>query len=390
LRPIHAYTFGLISQVSRFVFSIPFLRQAANFSTQAPLLRDAFKAVVGIAQPRRMPPFAEQSFKEWFTERMTARGWQSRDENGATRHLIFDPQSQQPRVILFPDTFNNYFHPGTAQAATEVLEAAGFSVCVPLPFLCCGRPLFDYGMLDTAKKWLLNILAALREEIRADTPLVVLEPSCATTFRDELFNLFPNDEDAKRLKQNTLLLSEFLQKHAPDWQAPKLHRKAIVHGHCHHKSVLKMHDEMDVLRRMEVDFHELDSGCCGMAGAFGFESGEHYDVSIKCGERVLLPAVRQADLDELVIADGFSCREQIAQQTERHALHLAEVLQMALREGESGPSGDKPEEKYAAHYAPQPSLLKTLMILGAVGLLLTFLLSLINATRKKTEKREDI
>ena len=363
LRPVHAYVFGLISQMSRFVFAVPYLRFLANFATQSPLLSSAFKGVVGVDQARRMPPFADQSFKEWFVARMTERGWKPTDENGVARTTIFDPNSSGPRVILFPDSFNNYFHPTTAQAACEVLEKAGCSVVVPLPFLCCGRPLYDYGMLGMAQDWLKKILAALREEIRQGTPMIVLEPSCCATFRDELTNLFPNDQDAQRLKSNTLLLSEYLHEHLKDWQAPKLERKAVVHGHCHHVSIMGMTDEIEILRSMGVDFDELDSGCCGMAGAFGFEKGEHYDVSIACGERVLLPAVRQANDDEILIADGFSCREQISQTTDRHALHLAEVLHLAQTQGERGP--DESPDKFAASYPQQPSLLKTLAIIGA-------------------------
>ena len=361
-RPVHAYVFGLISQMSRFVFAVPYLRRLANFFTQAPVLSGAFKAAVGIAPERRMPPFADHSFKEWFVERMVKRGWKAEDENGLARTTIFDPNATGQRVILFPDSFNNYFHPTTAQAACEVLEAAGCAVVVPQPFLCCGRPLYDYGMLGIAQDWLRKILATLRDEIRAGTPMVVLEPSCCATFRDELTNLFPNDEDAQKLKSNTLLLSEFLQQHVENWQPPQLERQAKVHGHCHHVAIMSMTDEIEILRNMGVEFHELDSGCCGMAGAFGFEKGEHYDVSIKCGERILLPAVREADEDTLLIADGFSCREQISQTTDRHALHLAEVLRLAQTQGKNGPQ-QAPDE-FAARYSAPPSKLKTALIVG--------------------------
>jgi len=152
-----------------------------------------------------------------------------------------------------------------------------------------------------------------------------------SVFRDELINLFPNDIGAKRLSQQTFLLSEFLVKKAEHYQLPQLQRKALVHGHCHHKAIMKMTDEEAVLAKLGLDFKALDSGCCGMAGAFGFEK-DHYDVSIKVGERVLLPAVRSASQDTLIIADGFSCREQIAHCTNRRALHLAEVIQMAMHE----------------------------------------------------------
>jgi Fe-S oxidoreductase len=166
----------------------------------------------------------------------------------------------------------------------------------------------------------------------------VLEPSCAAVFRDELTDILPRDENARRLQQQTFLLSELLQQRAPEFRTPELHKRAIVHGHCHHKAVMKMDAEVAVLDRLGLDYDLLDSGCCGMAGAFGFEAGDHYGVSIAAGERVLLPAVRQAGSDTLVIADGFSCREQIAQTTKRRALHLADVLQLALHA-----SGDQTE-----------------------------------------------
>src|SRR5579872_7489912 len=196
-------------------------------------------------------------------------------------------------------------------------------------------------MLDRAKRLLLDILDALEPEIEQRIPVVVLEPSCATVFRDELLNLFPHDERARRLSQQTFLLSEFLERKVPSLELPQFHRKALVHGHCHHKSVMKMTDEESVLKKMGVDFQVPAPGCCGMAGAFGFEQ-DKYDMSIAVGELELLPAVRKAPADWMIVADGFSCREQIAQCTDRHAVHLAEVLQMALR---SEPMAAYPERR---------------------------------------------
>jgi Fe-S oxidoreductase len=198
-------------------------------------------------------------------------------------------------------------------------------------------------MLDRAKNLLLDILDVLEPEIEAGISVVVLEPSCAAVFRDELINFFPKDVRAQRLAQRTFLLSEFLEKEAKRFPLPKLARKAIMHGHCHHKAVMKMTDEETVLRRMGLEYETPAPGCCGMAGSFGFEA-DKYEVSVAVGELELLPAVRRASPDCLIIADGFSCREQIAQCTDRHALHLAEVIQMALREGPLGPDGAYPED----------------------------------------------
>jgi Fe-S oxidoreductase len=199
-------------------------------------------------------------------------------------------------------------------------------------------------MLDRAKGLLLDTLDTLAIEIEAGMPVVVLEPSCAAVFRDELVNLFPHDARARRLSQRTFLLSEFLEKEANGFQPPRLERKALVHGHCHHKSLMKMTDAESLLKKMGVAYEAPAPGCCGMAGSFGFEH-EKYDISVAIGEMELLPAVRKAPLDTLILADGFSCREQIAQCTDRHALHLAEVMQMALREGHLGAAGPYPEKE---------------------------------------------
>jgi Fe-S oxidoreductase len=234
-----------------------------------------------------------------------------------------------PPVLLWPDTFNNYFLPATAKAAVEILETAGYHVILPQANLCCGRPLYDFGMLDRAQSLLLEILDALSPEIEAGIPIVGLEPSCVAVFRDELLNLFPNDARAQALARQTFLLSEFLDSNSRDSPLPRYERKALLHGHCHHKSIMKMTAEESLLRRVGIDFQAPAPGCCGMAGSFGFEH-DKYEISAAIGELELLPAVRKAPADWLIIADGFSCREQIRQGTGRHALHLAEVLQMAL------------------------------------------------------------
>jgi Fe-S oxidoreductase len=298
-----------------------------------------------------MPAFARQTFKGWWRRRPT------RAETAAAQ-----------RVLLWPDTFNNHFHPETAVAAVEVLEAAGFRVDVPRGSLCCGRPLYDFGMLDTAKRLLRQILDALAPELDAGTPIVVLEPSCASVFRDELVNLFPDDVNARRLKTQTYLLSEFLERFAPEFQTGMLQRAALVQGHCHQQAVLGMRDETAVLNKHVASCETLDAGCCGMAGAFGFES-DHYALSIACGERALLPAVRNAPKETLIVADGFSCREQIAQTTDRHALHLAEVLRLALHEGENTPQSDYPERAIEPLATTKTSWAMLLALIGGLGLL---------------------
>jgi Fe-S oxidoreductase len=342
-RPLSAYVFGYIHRWARLASVAPKL---ANFFSQTRGFSDAMKWVVGIAPERHVPAFAEENFKTWFAEREVRN-------------------ADRPRVVLWPDTFNTYFHPHVAKAATAVLEDAGFRVVVPRQNMCCGRPFYDFGLLKSARKYLENILHKLAPDIEAGTPVVVLEPSCCSVFRDELLNLIPHNENAMRLRGQTFTLAEFLTKKAPGYRAPLLRRKAILHGHCHHKSLLKMNADEELLRRMQVDFDALDSGCCGMAGAFGFEKGAHYDVSIKCGERVLLPRARAADEGEILLTDGFSCHEQILQQTGKNAMHLAQALELALQTGERekppAPKKEAPPETRRNHpdgHASHRSLFK--------------------------------
>src|SRR3984957_16398964 len=329
VRPLNAYAFGNIDFWARLASNAPGL---ANLTTQLPVLRDLAKFVAGIPAQRAIPPFAPRSFKSH---------WFGRGETSSTRHL------NGPPFLLWLDTFNYYFLPDTPMAAADVLEAAGFQVIVPRANLCCGRPLYDFGMLDRAEALLLRILDELSPEIEAAVPVVGLEPSCVAVFRDELLNLFPHDQRAQALARQTYLLSEFLESHARDFKLPRFERTALLHGHCHHKSIQRMTAEESVLLRLGVDFRQPAPGCCGMAGSFGFER-DKYDISMAIGELELLPAVRTAAADCLIIADGFSCREQIAQGTNRHALHLAEVLQMALEQDREQDDEDRLAAESAA------------------------------------------
>ena len=309
LRPLSKFVFGNIDIFAHLASVVPGF---VNIATQLPVVSEISKLLGGVPRQRRIPAFASQTFKSWFARR--------KGKNlGRTA------------VVLWPDTFNNYFQPDTAKAAVEVLEAAGFHVLLPEGNLCCGRPLYDIGMLDRAEAHLLKILDTLLPEIEAGIPVVGLEPSCVAVFRDELTNLFPDDVRARALSQQTFLLSEFLERYAKNFQLPRIARKALVHGHCHHKAIMKMNAEEAVLTRMGLDFDSPAPGCCGMAGAFGFEN-DKYEISREIGELELLPAVRDASPETLIIANGFSCREQISQETGRHALHLAEVIQMGLRQ----------------------------------------------------------
>ncbi|HEX4155441.1 MAG TPA: FAD-linked oxidase C-terminal domain-containing protein [Acidobacteriaceae bacterium] len=315
VRPAAAYSMGLIDRWAQIASRAPAL---VNLATQTPGISSIAKKIGGITQHRDMPAFPPQTFKRWFAQRDTTSS---------------SPMNVRGEVILWADTFNNYLFPHTAKAAVEVLEDAGFRVRVPQQHLCCGRPLYDFGMLDLAKSYLRSILTMLAPEIAAGTPIVCLEPSCASVFHDELVNLFPKEDAAHRLRKQIMLLPDFLDEvgYKPSQQNEALRgRKAVIHGHCHHKALWSMSPEQKLLREAGLEPELLDSGCCGLAGSFGYEP-EHFDISMKIGERVLFPRVRSSDHDTLIVADGFSCRQQIAHGTPRRALHLAEVLQMALK-----------------------------------------------------------
>lgn len=299
-RPPQHYAVGLIFRWARLASRAP--RLANRVAALA-------KTGVGVAPQRELPSLAPETFRTWFSRRPPPAA------------------AAGERVLLWPDTFTNYFAPERGRAAVAALEAAGFRVEIPSRVLCCGRPLYDCGMLPAAKRQLRHVVSELREEIRAGTTVVGLEPSCTAVFRDELPALFPHDEDCRRLSSQTLSFAELLA--ARNWEPPQLDGRAIVHGHCHQKALWGMDADVAVLSALGLEVDLLDSGCCGMAGGFGFQR-DHLDLSIACGERVLLPAVRAAPVDTLVVADGFSCCEQVEQTTRRRCLHTAEVVANAL------------------------------------------------------------
>jgi len=282
------------------------MARLANLPGQLPIVRGMVKSAIGIAQQRKIPPFAPESFQRSLASRPAKQ------------------DSSRPAVLLWPDTWNNYFHPQVAHAARQVLEDAGFRVEVPRGHLCCGRPLYDFGMLDRAKRYLLRVLDALAPQLQAETPIVVLEPSCASTFRDEARNLLADDPRTARLAKQTFLLSQFLSEKAKHYTSPAVAGKHILlHGHCHQKPLMSV--EVNLLQASGATVDLPDTGCCGMAGPFGFEA-DKYEISRKLADRVLLPAVEGADKETLIVTSGFSCREQIDQFSSRRAIHLAQAL----------------------------------------------------------------
>jgi len=312
LRPMAHYSMGWLPLLSQGASRAPGIVNALTQSPLAPLL----KKVGGITPERAIPTFAKQSFVSMWKCRPTS----SRTGQAPTRGP----------VLLWPDTFNNNFHPNVARAAVMVLEDAGFEVRVPTEPVCCGLTWVSTGQLSTAKRVLRRTLHVLRDDIVAGTPVVGLEPSCTAMFRSDGPELLGGDEDMRRLSKQTRTLAELLTELAPDWTPPQLDVDAIIQTHCHQHAIMGVDADTELMKRAGIRADRLGSGCCGLAGNFGFEAG-HYAVSRAAGERVLLPRVRQADPATAVLADGFSCRTQIEQgDTGRTAVHLAELLASGL------------------------------------------------------------
>jgi FAD/FMN-containing dehydrogenase/Fe-S oxidoreductase len=259
------------------------------------------RPIAGLAAGRRLPRVAARSFRSQFVAA------------GAGE-----------RVILFDDTFNGYFRPATAAAAARVLAHAGCRVELPRKHLCCGRPYYDAGMLDRARTALENALQVLEPGV----PVVILEPACLSVFRDELQQLFPGDARAEDLARRTLSLAEFLDQRG--YAPRRAFGRALLQGHCHQKALGGTGADAKLLRAAGLEVEAPDIGCCGMAGSFGFRQ-ETEAASRRIAELALLPKLRAAAPDTVVVADGFSCREQIEGLSGRPAQHLAEVLAGALK-----------------------------------------------------------
>jgi FAD/FMN-containing dehydrogenase/Fe-S oxidoreductase len=329
IRPAAHYSMGWLPVIARLVTAVPGLPPIVNLAGRTPGISRLAKRAGGIDARRDLPRFAGERFTAWFTRRPA------------------DPAARaERRVILWPDTFSNHFHPEVAKAAVTVLERAGFTVDVPVkprrgssprtPALCCGLTWISTGQLGLAERVLRRTVKALLPGLRAGVPVVVLEPSCAAVFRSDAAELLGSD-DARLLADRTRTLAELLVEAGwrPDGLLEGLSRegpagartsKAIAQVHCHQHAIMGFDPDTEILRRCGVDVEVLDTGCCGLAGNFGFERG-HYEVSAACAERGLWPAARQADPGTVVLADGFSCRTQLAAgRTGREGTHLAQLL----------------------------------------------------------------
>jgi Fe-S oxidoreductase len=323
------------------------LAPVSNWALANPLARWA-GGLAGIAPRRTLPAFASRTFSAWFNARRpangAARGSGAAHENGAARPA----GGAKPQIVLFHDTFMEYNTPELGRDAVEILERAGYEVVLP-ERKCCGRPMISKGLLEEAKANALHNLRVLKPYAERGVPILGVEPSCILTLKDDYRDLVPGP-DAERIAQHVTTVDEFLQQLT---RAGKLKypagsrpgapgarecgaresgsREFLVHGHCHQKALVGTGATLEVLRGIPgAKVTEIDSGCCGMAGSFGYER-EHYDVSLAIGELRLFPAVREAGPGATVVADGMSCRQQIAHGTGRSARHLVQVVAEALR-----------------------------------------------------------
>ena len=313
-RPLQAHSMGRIGEWAPLAMRAPGL---VNGLTGLPFFSYLTKKLAGIAPQRSLPGFARRSFRAQFDALQRSR----RDPTRPRSTRRGDP------VILFPDTFSNHFRPQSALSTVRVLEASGARVNLSPDKLCCGRPYYDFGMLDQAKASLEKIIAALGPQIESGAPVVVLEPGCHSVFRDEMVKILPGNAAAEKLAKQTVSLAELLeQRH---WKPRRIGGRALLHGHCHQKALGGTRADVALLEAAGIETSAPETGCCGMAGAFGFRP-DTYATSVKIAGLSLLPKVNGASPETFIVANGFSCRKQIEDLAGRETVHLADVLARTL------------------------------------------------------------
>ncbi|MFB6778889.1 FAD-binding and (Fe-S)-binding domain-containing protein [Streptomyces sp. NPDC056352] len=318
LRPATHYVMGRLPRWLRLAAPVaPVLNGLARIRPLAALA----KRLAGITAERTIPVLAGETFTRW-----------ARKRRGRGTVILSSDQV----VTVWPDTFTNHLSPEVGRAAVRVLEAAGRTVLYPERGVCCGLTYVSTGQLDKARTVMRRTLD--RMGFSLGDPLVVLEPSCAATLRTDLPELLPDDPRAAELAGSVRTLAQYLEECAPDWQPPRLNRRVAGQTHCHQHAVLGDAAERRLRERAGLE-GELSGGCCGLAGNFGFERG-HWDVSVACAEEQLLPSVRGAEPGTDILADGFSCRTQLAQLAGVRARHLAELLAEGLDGPAAHPSGN--------------------------------------------------
>jgi len=324
----------LVAWLPRYAPWVARAPELANVGHPGGVLARAGERLLGLSARRERPRWR----RDVFEGAATRVGGGVSPARPANSGMGPDNDEDRPEVVLWVDTFNTYFEPENAHAALRVLQAAGYRVHVPTPTgrpPCCGRTFLNAGLVDEARREGRRLLSALSPWAERDVPVVGLEPSCLLTLRDELPSLLPGEESSA-VADVSLLLDEFLVREAEAGRAPLdlgpvEARTALVHTHCHQKALGRVGTTEMVLERIPgLEVHTIRSGCCGMAGAFGYEA-EHYDISMTMGELDLLPTVRDADSEAWVVAAGVSCRHQIAHGASRESLTLAQALDASLR-----------------------------------------------------------
>ena len=304
--PLRNRIFGAIADLNRIGSA---LAPVSNWLAGSTFNRWLMELFAGIDRRRPLPSFASETFEDWFRKH---------PQNG---------QAANGEVVLFHDTFNNYNTPNVAIAAVRFLEKSGYRIAL-VEKKCCGRPMISKGMLSQAKEHAAWNIERLAPYAAKDTPVVGLEPSCLLTLRDE-YPEFVRTEATKNVAKNSFLFEEFVMREIGAGRlkldANGQGRKVLLHGHCHQKALVGAAPTIAMLKAAGYEVSEVDSGCCGMAGSFGFEK-EHYDLSIKIGNRRLAPAVQSAGAEVEVVAPGISCRQQIEHLAGRQAKHPAELL----------------------------------------------------------------
>jgi Fe-S oxidoreductase len=316
--PLRSRIFANINTLSRLGSR---LAPLSNWASASPLSKWVLQKFLGVAPQRTLPAFAGQTFPGWFKER--------RSSSDSRR----SQEGKLGTVVLFNDTFMNYNYPNVGIAAVELLERAGYNV-VPANPMCCGRPMVSKGMLDKARANARHNVDLLYSYAQQGIPIVGCEPSCLLTLRDEYPDLL-RDDKSKVVAENSYMIDELIAM-LQDKGDLALEfndvsgQKVLFHGHCHQKSLVGTRQSMSALRLAGYQVEEVNSGCCGMAGSFGYEK-EHYDISMDIGRQVLFPAVESKDADWQVAVMGISCRQQIEHGTGRIAKHLVEVLRDAVK-----------------------------------------------------------
>jgi FAD/FMN-containing dehydrogenase/Fe-S oxidoreductase len=317
LRPMAHYTMGWLPVLTRVLHLVPGAAGATNALLRLGPVEHLVKKLGGIEPTRKMISFAPESLQAW------------------SRKRGHDPAGTGKTVVLWPDSFNNHLDTGPGKAAVEVLEALGYTVIIPSGFVCCGLTWHSTGQLDAARKVIRHTLKVMEPLLEAGYPVIGLEPSCTVMLGHEITELVPDDPRAAALAAAVVPFGELVARHVPAdrkpsaaWPFGTLDVGAVSQVHCHERSQGDHSPSAKVLASVGIDEREIETGCCGLAGNWGFEPG-HAELSRTLGERELFPAIRGRATGDLVLADGFSCRTQISEGTDASGLHLAQVLAAA-------------------------------------------------------------